>query len=143
MSEPIYERVWDAFTEHLHQRHYDHSSDPAAPTPEAHSMSIIDTIEADYEEVRATLETARTKAEAFATDKLTPVLEDAKKLASNPVAAALLRAVHVPPEALTMAVSVIDGLEELYKPETASQAPAEVAAPADPVMGQPVAVPAQ
>lgn len=102
-------------------------------------MSILTTLETDFEDVRA-------KVETFAKDKLPAALADAKKLeglAGNPVVDALLGAVHVPAEALSMAVSIINGLEELYKPETAVAAPADVQAAADPAMGsQPEPAPA-
>lgn len=128
------ERGWDAFTSHMPHAHY-HDPQNAATTPEA-PMSLLDSVEADFEDVRA-------KVEEFATSKLPAALEDAKKLAGNPVVVSLLSAVHVPTEALSMVVGVIEKLEELYKPETDSPAPVVTA---DPAMGgtqpEPVSAPA-
>ena len=128
MSEPIYERVWDAFTEHLHHAHY-HDPDASATPATEDQMSLESTIEADFAEVAA-------KVREFGETKLPAALADTKKLAGNPVVDALLSAVHMPAEALTMAVTVINQLEELYKPESVSQAPVQ----ADPAMGTPPAV---
>ena len=96
----------------------------AITTPERHHMALIATLETDAEELRA-------QVEEFVKSKLPAATADLKKLeglASNPVVLSLLNAVHVPSEALTMAVKVIDGLEDLYKPETPVAAPAAPAA---------------
>lgn len=140
MTEPIFaavehdlERGWDAFRHHLHHGHYHDPEAAATPATEAPQMSLVSTLETDFEDVRA-------KVEEFAKDKLPAGLADAKKLAGNPVVDALLAAVHVPAEALSMVVGVIGKLEELYAPENDSQAPA---APSDPAMGsQPEPAPA-
>lgn len=130
MTEPIFEAVehdirhgWDAFTEHIHHAHYHDPQSPAPPATEA-PMSIISSFEADAEQALATVQN-------LVREKLPIALADTKKLAGNPVVDALLAAVHVPAEALSMAVSVINQLEELYKPETGSQSPADP----DPAMG--------
>lgn len=56
-------------------------------------------------------------------------LKQFEGLAGNPVVVSVLKAEHVPTEALDVAVKVIDGLEELYKPETAVAPPAAPVAP--------------
>ena len=133
-----------------HRRYHDHQ-DPAStaitafpalavppaipaiiPAPEAAVMALIATLENDAAELRA-------KVEEFVTAKLPAVTDDLKKLEGlkdNPVVLALLAAVHVPVEALGGPVAVLNELEKLYKPDTAiaaPAAPAEAAAPAEPV----------
>lgn len=88
-------------------------------------MSVSATIKADYEDVLA-------KLKEFGETKIPAALGDVQKLEGNPVVDALLSAVHVPAEALSMAVTVINQLEELYKPETDSPAPVVAS---DPAMG--------
>jgi hypothetical protein len=136
MSEPIFERVlhdighaehdlqrgWDAFTSHLHHPRYHQPTATATPATEA-PMSLVTTLEADFADVRA-------KVEEFATSKLPAAIEDAKKLEGNPVVDALLAAAHVPVNALSIVVDVLNGLAAIYP------RPAD-AAPADPAMGQP------
>ena len=92
--------------------------------------NIAGTLEADFEKVKTKFDEAKAEVEGFAATKLPAVLDTAKKLDGNPVVDALLAAVHVPAEALDMAVKVINGLEELYKPETGAAAPTETPAAA-------------
>lgn len=87
-------------------------------------MSLLATLEHDYEEVK-------TAVERFATQKLSPALSDATGLLNHPVVRSLLAAVHVPAGALDMAVKVIDGLEDLYRPDAAAEAPAVTPVAAD------------
>lgn len=91
-------------------------------------MSLVSTLEADYDEVVA-------KVKAFATDKLPAAVADAKKLEGSPVVALLLKAVDgsVPMQLLhSMVLPIIQGLVDAYEPESGSPAPA---APSDPAMG--------
>lgn len=48
-------------------------------------------------------------------------------LENNPVVDAVLAAAHVPPEALDIVVKTIEGLEVLYNPQQAAQAPVTAA----------------
>lgn len=147
--EPFFEQLADEFSDWIRRRRYDQHETtattetttfsaltattaeavkvtfPAPPAPEEDIMALIATLEADAAELRS-------KFEEFVTTKLPAATGDLKKLeglADNPVVLSLLSAVHVPTEALTMAVKVIDSLEELYKPETAVAAPAAPAVP--------------
>ena len=97
---------------------YHQQQAPATPATEAPMTSALSTLEADFGKVRD-------EVENFAKNKLPEVASIATKLDGNPVVEALLRAAHVPTEALDMAVKVIDGLEELYKPTTDAPAPSE------------------
>ena len=107
------------------------------PTPAA---TETDMALADIEnEIRTLAEHAK-RIEAEVLPATFGGLKKLEGLADNPVVASLLAAVHVPSEALGMAVKVIDGLEELYKPETAVAAPA---APAVPEVPEAPAEPAQ
>ena len=92
-----------------------------------------------FADIENEIKTLADHAKRIEQEVLPAAATDLKKLeglAGNPVVLSLLSAVHVPTEALTMAVKVIDGLEELYKPETAVAAPA---APAEPVAAAPAA----
>lgn len=123
---------WDAFRSHLPHRRYHDPDAVATPAPEA-PVSMLTSVE---NEIHALADHAKKIAE----EVLPAAAADVAKLEGNPVAAALLSATHVPAEALPMVVDVIQRLEELYKPETDSPAPA---APADPAMGsQPEPAPA-
>lgn len=121
MSEPIFERVWDAFESHMPHGHYHGRSVAATPATEA-PVSLI-------AEVKSELKSLAAKAEGIdeaAAGKI-------EALEGNPVVDALLAAAHVPANALGIVVNVLDGLAEIYpKPDPA--------AAADPAMGQ--AVPA-
>ena len=133
--EPIFDELADGLS-HLIRHRRDHQQDTAStetttfpaitPTPQEHHMALIATLETDAEELRA-------QVEEFVKAKLPAATADLKKLEGligNPVVLSLLNAVHVPSEALAMAVKVIDGLEDLYRPETAVAAPAAPAEPA-------------
>jgi hypothetical protein len=140
VTEPIFaavehdlQRGWDAFRDHLPHRHYHDPGTAATPATEA-PMSVISTFEADAEEALA-------KVQELVREKLPTALADTKKLAGNPVVDALLSAVHVPAEALSMAVTVINQLEELYKPETAAQSPADPAMGDQPAAAEPQPAP--
>lgn len=116
MTEPIFERVWDAFTERVHPAHYHDPGVAATPATEAPMSWITE---------------AKTVAHDLV-DKLEGVDETAvgkvEALEGNPVVDALLAAAHVPANALTIVVDVLNGLASIYpKPD----------APADPAMGQP------
>lgn len=125
--EPIAERLehdWDAFRSHLH--HHGVTMQPAiARTPPEAAMSLISTLETDFEDVRA-------KVVEFAETKLPAATADLKKLETllgNPAVDALFAAAHVPIEAIAgLVVPVIDGLAALYQKPAA--APAEQAVPA-------------
>jgi hypothetical protein len=116
MSEPIFERVRDAFTEHLHHAHYHDPGVAATPVVEA-PVSLIT-------EVKTELKSLAAKAEGI--DEAAAGKVEA--LEGNPVVDALLAAAHVPVNALSIAVDVLNGLAAIYpKPD----------APADPAAGQP------
>lgn len=90
-------------------------------------MSLTDTLKADAEEVRAKAEEAAAKVEEFLSSKLPDALTDVEKLEGNPVAEALLSALHVPSDALQGVVEVINTLAKAFPKtgdsETASEAP--------------------
>lgn len=95
-------------------------------------MSLVSTLEADYDEVVA-------KVKEFATDKLPAAVADAKKLEGSPVVAALIKAIggSVPMELLhSMVLPIIDGLVDAYATESDTQAPAAPGDPAVPVQGE-------
>jgi hypothetical protein len=124
--EPIAEQLehdWQAFTRRLPHHHHG-ATMAATPAPEA-AMNVITTIEQDFEKVAA-------EVRLFAEEKLPPVAAKIQALEGNPVADALLRAAHVPVEALDIAVRVIDGLASIYAVPAAAAAPAE-AVPAEAV----------
>lgn len=83
-------------------------------------MSLISTLESDFEEVRA-------KVEEFAASKLPSALDDVKKLEGNPIIPVLLEAAHVPASALQWVVEGIQALSKAFpkdgEAETASEAP--------------------
>lgn len=118
-NEPIFERVWDAFSEHLPHAPYHHPDVSATPAVEA-SVSLIATVKQDIKELAA-------KAEGLDEAAAAKV----EQLEGNPVVDSLLAAAHVPSNALSIVVDVLNGLAAIYpKPD---------AAPADPAMGQPAA----
>ena len=135
----FFDQLADEFSDLIRRRRYHEPQSPAStaittfpavtvtttPAPEEDIMALIATLETDAEALRA-------KVEEFVKSKLPAATDDLKRLeaiAGNPVVLSLLNAVHVPTEALAMAVKVIDGLEDLYKPETAVAAPAAPAVP--------------
>lgn len=69
------------------------------------------------------------KAADFETNILPAAASKLSALEGNPVVDSLLAAVHVPPEALTPVVHLIDDLEGLYNPDdtTTPAAPAQPA----------------
>lgn len=121
------ERGWGKITGHIH-----HARPENTPTTKGTTMAdtLETTIEADFEKVKTKLAEGVQMVEDFASSKLPAATATINKLAGNPVVDALLSAVHVPVGALTAAVHVIEDLEELYKPDTDTQTPAEPAAAA-------------
>lgn len=95
-------------------------------------MSLVSTLEADYEKVKA-------EVEAFGKDKLGPAAEEAKKIEpilSNKLVDAFLTAAHVPVSAIEgLLIPAINWLSDAYAPETAAPTPA------DPAMGDQPAAP--
>lgn len=106
-----------------HGRYHQHQT-PA--TPEA-PVSLTETLKNDAEAARNDLKAAAERAEEFFASKLPDALGDVEKLEGNPVAEALLSALHVPASALQGVVEVINTLSKAFpKPgeaETASDAP--------------------
>jgi hypothetical protein len=125
MGETIFdelERGWDAFTSRVVHRPYHDRQYPATPAPEE-PVSLLATIEADAEQ-------ALGEVQKLVREKIPAAVADAKSLEGNPVVDALLAAAHVPVNALSIVVDVLNGLANIYpKPDPA--------APADPAMGQP------
>ena len=103
-------------------------------------MSITDTLEADFADVRAGVADISAKVEEFAVSKLPAATADLKKLealAGTPVGESLLAALHVPADAITEAVvPLINWLAKAYPKTDAAAEPADQAAPADPAMGE-------
>jgi hypothetical protein len=116
------EAEWDAFARHLPGSHYHDRQYPATPAPEA-PVSLIT-------EVKAELKSLAAKAEGIDEAAVGKV----EALEGNPVVDALLAAVHVPVNALSIVVDVLNGLAAIY--------PKPADAPADPAMGQPEPAPA-
>lgn len=81
-------------------------------------------------EVKAELKSLAAKAEGIDEAAVGKV----EALEGNPVVDALLAAVHVPVNALSIVVDVLNGLAAIY--------PKPADAPADPAMGQPEPAPA-
>ena len=126
MSEPIFERVWDAFTEHLHPAHYHQPVTTATPATEAPAMTIA-TFEADAEQALATVQ-------ALVRDKLPAALAGAKKIEpvlSSKLVDALLGAAHVPVgEIEALVIPTINWLANAYDKPAADVPAADP--PADP-----------
>lgn len=110
-----------------HHSRYHQQQATANAVPEAPPMSLISTLEADFEEVRA-------KVEEFAASKLPTALDDVKKLEGNPIIPVLLEAAHVPASALQWVVEGIQAISKAFpKPgeaEAVSDAPSAPQVPA-------------
>lgn len=132
--EPIFERVWDAFTDHLHPAHYHQPVTTATPATEA-PMSALQTIEHDAEQALA-------HVKDFVRNALPAAVADAKKIEpvlSSPLVDALLRVAHVPVGAIErLLIPSIDFLAEAFpKADAAQPVPADVTTGhADVAMGQ-------
>jgi hypothetical protein len=125
MTEPIYERVWDAFTQHLHHAHYHDPQTAATPATEA-PMSLLSTVEA---EIHALADHARHIEQEVLPAAVTGA-QDVEKLAASPVGQALLSIAHVPAGAIErLLIPAISFLSEAFPAPGA-------AAVADPAMGQ-------
>ena len=136
MTEPIFERVWDAFEAHLPHAHYHDPDVTATPAPEA-TMSLLSTIEADAEQALATVQT-------LVREKLPAAVADAKKIEpvlSSKLVQSFLAAAHVPVgEIEALIIPTINWLANAYdKPAAdvpAADPPADPAADVQPEPAQ-------
>lgn len=80
------------------------------------SPAFISILEHDAAELAALVK-------AITTASLPAALDGPKRLAGNPVVAALLRAEHVPAEAWPIVVNVVDGLAAIYRRDVAEGNP--------------------
>lgn len=120
MSEPIFERVWDAFTEHLHHGHY-HDPD-VTPAPEASAMSLATIVAAAEKDAQA----IDASAHNFINDHLPALRELAQSVENSELFQVALGLVGtLDPAVEATAVTVLKAL-------AGAPAPAPVAAPVDP-----------
>jgi flagellar hook-basal body complex protein FliE len=128
--EPIEREAWDAIRRGAHaleddlskltgHGRYHQQQAPASPAATEAPVSLTQTLKNDAEEVRADAKAAADKVEAFLSSKLPDALGDVEKLEGNPVAEALLSALHVPADALQGVVEVINTLAKAF-PKTAA-----------------------
>ena len=106
----------------------------AAAQPKENPLSFITDVKND---LATAAHDVAAKAADFEQNVLPAAASKLTALEGNPVVDALLNAVHVPPEGLDVVVGVINKLEGLYNPATAT--PAAPAPPADPAPPAPVA----
>lgn len=90
-----------------------------AARPQETTMSAITDIK---NEIAAAAHDIAAKAAEFEQTILPAAAARLTALEGNPVVDSLLKAAHVPPEALDIVVKTIDGLEALYTPVAASPA---------------------
>jgi hypothetical protein len=125
------EHGWDAFTAHLHHRHYHQDQSPATPATEAPMTSFVTEIEGKIHEFAAS-------ARQLEEELLPGALATARQLesvAGNPVVTRLASAIGlgVPMEWLHgMLLPIIDAAVQAYGPDTTTATPAAPAAPATP-----------
>lgn len=115
MTEPIYERVWDAFTDHLHHAHYHDPDTTATPAPEA-PMSLTSIVLA----AKADAETIDASVHNFLNDHLPALGELASQVENSTLLQTVLGLVGtIDPAAERVAVTMLKAL--------AADAPAAVA----------------
>lgn len=129
------EHAEDDISKLIHHSRYHQQQ--ATATPEA-PVSLSQTLKADAEDVRAKAKEFADKAEEFFTSKLPDALTDVEKLEGNPVAEALLSALHVPASALQGVVEVINTLADAFPKDTPSEGVSVVPSVPEPVAAGPV-----
>jgi hypothetical protein len=117
-----------------HARYHQHQT---TATPEA-PVSLSQTLKNDAEEVRAKAAEFAEKAEEFFSSKLPDALTDVEKLEGNPVAEALLSALHVPSSALQWVVEGINTLAKAFPKGDEAEAVSEAPSVPEPVAAGPV-----
>jgi hypothetical protein len=123
----------------IHHRPYHHHDAPVTtPAPEAPPMSLTATLKQDAETARNDLKAAAERAEEFFSSKLPDALGDVEKLEGNPVAEALLTALHVPASAFQGVVEVIETLAKVFPKPDDTAAVSDAPSAPEPVAAGPV-----
>lgn len=132
MTEPIYERVWDAFTHHQPHAHYHEPDVTAPPAPEAPIMSLATIVTAAENDAQA----LDGLVHGFLTKHLPQLHQLADSVENSELFKVALSLVGtLDPAVEAGAVTVLKALAG----PVAAPAPAAVA---DPAMGQPEPAPA-
>lgn len=101
-------------------------------------MSLTETLKNDAEAARNDLKAAAERAEEFFASKLPDALGDVEKLEGNPVAEALLSALHVPSSAFQGVVEVINTLAKAFPKTGDSETVSEAPSVPEPIAAGPV-----
>jgi hypothetical protein len=134
--EPIEREAWDAIRRGAHaleddlskltgHGRYHQQQAPATTAATEAPVSLTSTLKNDAEDVRSDLKAAAERAEEFFSSKLPAAVSDVEKLEGNPVAEALLSALHVPASALSGVVEVINTLAAAFPKDDQSAAVSE------------------
>ncbi|HEX4429859.1 MAG TPA: hypothetical protein VHZ96_11390 [Frankiaceae bacterium] len=108
-----------------HHGRYHQQQAPATTAATEAPVSLTSTLKNDAEEVRSKAKEFADKAEEFFSSKLPDALTDVEKLEGNPVAEALLSALHVPASALNGVVEVINTLAKAFPKDDQAAAASE------------------
>lgn len=132
---------------HLPHHGYHEADEPAQAAPQEDPMSVITDVKNDIEEFGAKAKAYAEDAADWAENKLPAASDWLDKAAANPAVDAVLNAVHLSPDALTVIAGLVTKMdaeiaqlqEAAAAAQAANQPPAEPAADGADADGEPAA----